>query len=709
MKWHKESIDNVLVKEIAQEYNISLLEASVLVRRGITRGEDILFFLETDFVYLHTPFLFKDMEVAIDRIKQAQEENEKVFIFGDMDVDGMTSTTILVRTLQERNIDTIWKVPVGQFSYGLLKQEVDYAHQQGATLIITVDCGISNIEETEYANSLGIDMIILDHHVPSYTLPDALAIIDPKVISQKYPFDGMCAAAVAQKFRLALAISETPTYNNDVVLLNVVPLNDSYKIELFCVRNLVKQWDKSLTVSTDDVLYQLDQLVQILEGKQIVVYNKQVQMSLIQQIFGNLEFYALDLQELVAKHFSVLANKSLLQISDSVRLVKYVGNLDEIDIFFKLYKSVIYAEFPSIKESFHNVSDLVAIATIADMMPLVGENRIFYKIGIKKMTENPDANLQCLMDMLKLKRNGTLDSRAIGWSIAPVINSAGRMGQANLVVELFLSENTSDACKYAEQIIQLNQDRKKQMNLVKNTIKEEVEKNINVNKHYALIYSEELPYAFTGIVAGQYSRQYNKPVIIIAKKEDGTLNGSIRCPAVYNAPSLIQQLESYLIDGGGHKAAAGFSLHAKYKDDFISDLEELLKAKENSCDHEESPILVDLEVPSEYFTPNDIKSVQQRFEPYGEGWQTINMLFSHVSIYSCETVGKNSEHIKLIVNLGKYKVPAFLWAYDDFNIDYDVFKHATQISFVAIIKLDVYQGIDQLSLIIQDWEIENAL
>lgn len=429
MKWYKEAVDGVLVKDIAQEFNISLIEASVLVRRGVTSGENILFFLESDFVYLHNPFCFYDMEVCIDRVKEAQAEGEKILVFGDNDVDGITSTTILMRTLKERNIDAIWRVPTGEDGYGLSMATVDYAKSQGVTLIITVDCGINNIEECDYATSLGLDMIICDHHTPGDILPDAIGVIDAKVEDQQYPFDGLCAAAVAGKFSVALTISETSIYNNDIVLLNVEPLNDSYKVEMICIRNLVKQWEKRMVVSKADALYQLDELVNILGGRQIVVYNKEVQLSLIKEMFGNVDFYCIDLQESVNKYFPSLQEKSLLQVTNSARLVKYVSDtMSEVDIFFQLYKSVIYAEFPNIKASFYNVCDLVALATIADMMPLVGENRIFYKIGIQKMIDNPDPNLLCLLDALKVKRDEHLDSKTIGWSIAPVINSAGENG-----------------------------------------------------------------------------------------------------------------------------------------------------------------------------------------------------------------------------------------------------------------------------------------
>lgn len=705
MKWHKAVVDGVLVKDIAQKFNLSLIEASVLVRRGVVHGEDILFFLESDFIYLHNPFCFYDMEVCIDRVKKSFDENEKILVYGDNDVDGITSTTILVKALKTKNATVLWQVPTGEDGYGLSNDTIDDAHSKGVALIITVDCGISNIEECDYANSLGIDMIVLDHHMPSDVLPDAIGIIDAKVEDQQYPFDGLCAAAVASKFSVALAISETSIYNNDIVLLNIEPLNDSYKIEMLCVRNLVKQWDKRMVVSESDAVYQLDELASILDGKQIFLYNKESQLSLIKTIFGNIDFYCMDLQESVDKHFPPLQGKSLLQVANNVRLVKYTAEpMSEINIFFQLYKSVIYAEFPNIKASFYDTSDLVALATIADMMPLVGENRILYNIGIQKMTINPDKNLLCLLDALRVKRDEYLDSKTIGWSIAPVINAAGRMGQANVGVELLLSENTADTYKYAEELIALNKKRKSTMDSLKYAIREEVQKKLEEKAPYIIIYNETLPYNFTGNVAGQYSRQHGIPVVIVAKKENGELNGSIRCPAQYDAPSILKRLQPYLLKGGGHKAAAGFSLLAENKDIFLEGFENILKEGVSS-NNDESCVVVDIEIPEAYFVPANIKQAIQKFEPYGEGWSIIHILFNDIGIYSCETVGKGSEHIKLVLNIGKYKVPALLWQYDSTEADLDAFMNATRISFVATVKLGSFQGIEQMSLVLQEWTI----
>ena len=659
MKWIKDPIDSTLVKDISKKYGLSLFESSVLVRRGITRGEDILFFLEQDFIYLHQPFMFRDMEIAIDRINDAQSDQETVLVYGDKDVDGMTSTVIAVTALRKRDIETIWQVPIGDLGYGLSKEDIDWAKEQGVTLIITVDCGISNIEECEYAHSLGIDMLIFDHHTPGAILPPALAVIDAKISSQQYPFDGLCAGALAQKLYLALEISSIEIYNSDIVLLNIVPINGGNKFEMMCIRNLVVQWRKSLTVSNDNGHYQREEFVELLGGSQLIIFDEKTQKRLLQESFGTIDLYAFDAQTLVNKYFGKLQNKSLLQIIDTVRLVRYLDTkLEEIDILFQLYKSIVYVKYPQLKEAFYEISDLAAIATIADMMPLVNENRIIYKIGTEKLQQNPNKNLACLLELLKIE-HATISSNTIGWQIAPVLNSAGRMGQANIAIEMLLADEEKEAFEKAEILVDLNKARKKQMNTLKAQIKESVEKSFEARKNFILVYNDELPHSFTGMVAGTYSRQYGVPVIIIAQRGNDIISGSIRCPSSFNATELIRTLEPYIIDGGGHKAAAGFSVSVKNKEIFTEELLMYLEKKTASTISYNDTIGIDLEIPEKYFNLNEVKKLTTTLEPYGQTWNTIHILLPHIKIQSCETLGADNAHIKFILTLGKYQVPAF--------------------------------------------------
>ena len=165
MKWNKKDIDPLRVRSMAEKMHIDLLQASILVRRGVG-DEDSLYFLEDDLRYLHNPFLFRQMSDAVDRVHAALDENEKVLIFGDRDVDGVTSTVLLYETLIGMGLEVEWRVPVGNDVYGLSEEAVEEFASRDGTLLFCVDCGISNFKEIEKANSLGVGY---DRSGPSYS------------------------------------------------------------------------------------------------------------------------------------------------------------------------------------------------------------------------------------------------------------------------------------------------------------------------------------------------------------------------------------------------------------------------------------------------------------------------------------------------------------------------------------------------------------
>ncbi|MBQ5877998.1 MAG: DHH family phosphoesterase, partial [Treponema sp.] len=165
-KYIKKNVSIDVVKQLHEKFNLSKLEASILARRNITSSNSLLYYLEDDLRFSHIPFLLKNMEDAVERILAAKEEGEKVLIFGDRDVDGITSTAILYSYFKSQGMDISYRLPVGEDAYGLSIAAIDDFAKNYGSLIITVDCGISNIKEIDYANSLGIDVIVTDHHNP---------------------------------------------------------------------------------------------------------------------------------------------------------------------------------------------------------------------------------------------------------------------------------------------------------------------------------------------------------------------------------------------------------------------------------------------------------------------------------------------------------------------------------------------------------------
>lgn len=239
-KWEFYEADDKKIEEISEKYNISRLLARVLVNRGITNDEDINVFLNPTRNDFHDPYLMPDMKKAVDRIETAIKEKQKIIIYGDYDVDGITSITVLKRFLEEREIQVDYYVPNRlQEGYGLNKEAITQIAKDGYKLMITVDCGISGIEEIEYSNSLGIETIITDHHEPLEELPNAIAIVDAKRKDNQYPFRGLAGVGVVFKLIQAIGIRlnlEEKEYLKylDIVCVgtisDIVPLVDENRV-----------------------------------------------------------------------------------------------------------------------------------------------------------------------------------------------------------------------------------------------------------------------------------------------------------------------------------------------------------------------------------------------------------------------------------------------------------------------------------------------
>ena len=239
-KWEYYDQNQELVEKIAKEHNISNLLAKILVNRNITEEEQINVFLNPKRNNFHNPFLMLDMEKAVERIIQAIEKNEKTIIYGDYDVDGITSITVLKKYLEERGLKVDYYIPNRlEEGYGLNKAAIQEIAEKGYKLMITVDCGISGIEEINLANSLGIETIITDHHEQLDELPNAYCIINPKRRDNTYPFRGLAGVGVVFKLIQAISIKlnlDEKEYLKylDIVCIgtisDIVPLKDENRV-----------------------------------------------------------------------------------------------------------------------------------------------------------------------------------------------------------------------------------------------------------------------------------------------------------------------------------------------------------------------------------------------------------------------------------------------------------------------------------------------
>jgi single-stranded-DNA-specific exonuclease len=238
--WKFKDTDQEKVRELALAAKLPVYIASVLYNRKFMSQESINNFFNPDLNGLYDPFLLTDMEKAVNRIQQALLAKETVMIYGDYDVDGTTATSLLYLYLREIGLDTLYYIPSREKEgYGLSKNGIDVALSKHVGLIITCDCGINDIDEVDYANENGLDLIITDHHEPADTLPKALAILNPKRIDDPYPFKELCGAGVALKLLQAFSIRNNITLERlykhlDLVAIgtaaDIVPVLDENRI-----------------------------------------------------------------------------------------------------------------------------------------------------------------------------------------------------------------------------------------------------------------------------------------------------------------------------------------------------------------------------------------------------------------------------------------------------------------------------------------------
>ncbi|MCR4900723.1 MAG: single-stranded-DNA-specific exonuclease RecJ [Treponema sp.] len=665
--WVKSPVTIQQIAPLCEKFNIDKLLASILVRRGITEGKDILYFLESDMRFTHNPFLFNSMEDAVERITQAEEEGEKILIFGDRDVDGVTSTTILYDYLKQRNIDVRCRLPLESEAYGLSKQAVDDFAAEDGTLIITVDCGISNFEEIEYAASLGIDVIVTDHHNAPENLPPAIVILDPKAPDSGYPFVDISGAAVAFKLVSALRFSHSDFYNSELCLMDITELEDSYEISCVKIRNLVKVKElHEKIIPGKTTIYDL-KLPYFLQGQVIYAWNSTEIKKQLNEIFGSgIEFSIYDLQAEVVKLIPALKGKTSSQIHASSTIAKYMSeqmSVSVIDSLFNLYvtwcKKFIAKQNEGASQNEQRDLQLVALAAIADIMPLKNENRIFIKRGIASIKEKgPREGLSELFAQLKINPQA-LTSTDIAWTITPALNAAGRLGQADLALSLLISSDPAERNSLAARIYSLNEERKRLVSMATFQIKDnKIQYSDDNDGKLFVIVDENIHPGITGNIAGKLMQDKNIPAIVVTKSED-VYKGSMRSCRGFICTEFLSRFGDFFINYGGHNAAAGFSFNGDKLELFHKKIKEIVPSI--NLEEENLDIYIDAEIPPEYLTPETF-NLLDKMEPFGSENRELTLVSKNVRIIDAIKQGKKEPlSLKLVFEFGKYKIPAMFF------------------------------------------------
>ncbi len=674
MRWAKKEVRPEEVKDLAKRYGLDLLAASIFARRGISDPEQLKYYLEDDPRHLHNPFLFDQMEDAVDRILHARDEAEKVLVFGDADTDGITSTVLLFETLRELGIDCSWRVPVGDDPYGLSRSAIDDFAATGGSLVITVDCGISNHAEVEHARGLGVDVIIVDHHkLQSENPPDAIAVIDPKLPDSGYPFRELAGCGVAYKLATALKLAQTELYKQHIALLNLRPASDAdgapegspqeegFILEAVRLSNLVETGRISERLVPGEVRLDRAKFVSFLSDRQIFVWNGEYQKRCLASALGQgAEVFTYDLAPEIGLLIPSTGGKSLAQLRELSRIGRYsAGNLSEIDVFRNIFISFALKRARCFDAQDSLQLQLVALGTIADLMPLRDENRILVKRGLASINREPRAGLAELFVGLQLEPK-TMSAHDIAWQITPVINAAGRMGTPDKAVSLFLAQTKEERNLLATDVLGMNVDRRKMGTESWETVLPLARESFARNKEkLAIIGTDKVPRGITGLIASRVTGTLKSPAIVASFQKDGITVGSIRSVRGFPVSALLKACSDLFIDYGGHDAAAGFSLPAGAWPTFVERTEAFIDTVDLAL--AEETVNVDAQLPHDYVTPA-LFELTKRFEPSGEESPPLVFMAKGVAMVDAQIVGKGEKnHLKLTLDFGRNKWPAMMW------------------------------------------------
>ena len=675
-EWNKKNVTKNQIEPLCRKYGISQILSSIFVRRGITKGKDILYYLEDDLRFQHQPFLLPNIEDAVERILQAEEEGEKVLIFGDSDTDGVTSTAILYGYLKKRGMDVSWRVPVANEPYGLSIQAVDDFAAQNGTLIITVDCGISNFNEVRHAAELGIDVIITDHHNPQGDLPEAIVIIDPKLPDSIYPFKDISGAAVAYKLVSALRFSHTDFYNSEITILEVSDQDErdgSFTVECVKIKNLVKEKELSEKLIPGRTTIYETKLLTFLQGQILYAWDKNQTKARLEVLFGRgIDFNINDLRSQVSQSMPSLKSKSSSQIKDLSSIAKYLEDDEEdinaknstIESLYNLYVSwvrrLISSKHPDFSQEEAFDLQLTGLAALADIMPMKNENRIFVSqclASIKK--DGPRSGLAELFAKFRLLPQA-VTSTDLSWNIIPAINAAGRLGNAKISADLLLCENAREREKLSDEIYMLNEKRKQIVQETSFKVHDKAEQSVKEHQNkFCVVVDEEINKGLTGLFAARLMSDFGLPSFAITFTDDICI-GSVRSRPGFIATDFLDSMKGFFLNHGGHNYAAGFSFEKEKLPLFLQNLKNASQTL--SITPEDDSYDVDAEIPPAFLEPS-VFSLLDVFEPYGN--ENAELLFMTKKIKVCDAavVGKKEPfHLKLTLDCGKYKFPAMFWS-----------------------------------------------
>ncbi|MFZ2961044.1 MAG: single-stranded-DNA-specific exonuclease RecJ [Candidatus Ozemobacteraceae bacterium] len=575
--------------------------------------------------YLGSPFLLDGVYAAVNRIGCAIVAGERIRVYGDRDVDGITSTVVLLETLRSFTTKVDYTVPVIEDGYGLNREYLNTAKRDGVGLIVTVDCGISNIDEIEYARTLGIDVIVTDHHEPPNRLPQAVAIIDPKQPGSLYPHKDLAGVGVALKLSMALVLAQGKSLAVPLIAFNVE--GDEITALRFSPRegfSTQKALDPHHLVGATLLFWDA--------GEREIVYAvlpqdkrgyKSVLLSALRAAYTP-DMAALDKEGLAAE-------------------LKAPPGFDRTQALTLMYLKFLEAIEPGVKALWQRALDILTIGTIADMVPMRAENRTISQLGLKFITRTKRLGLLELFTLLGW-HNKRISERDVSFSIAPILNSSGRLRSAELAIDLLSTEFPPRAKSLAAELLALNGERKRLAEEGYRFVREHLFlQNDLANDKILLVHAPMPNQGVTGIVATRLMLDFCRPVIVVLE-DHGKLLGSARSYRSINIINALNSASDLLDKYGGHIGAAGLTL----KPENLEGVRSRLRAysREHITDEElSSEWIIEAEISVDMVTETFLNDLL-KFAPFGVENPQPLFVARGALYYEIKKVGETKGHLR---------------------------------------------------------------
>src|SRR3989338_4877112 len=726
-KWIYKKVDQKKVEELSLQFGISPTLATLLLHRNIGSSNEVELFLNPDLAKLHNPFLLPNMEKAVVRVRHAMESHEKILIFGDRDVDGVTSIAILVRTLKGLGADVLWTIPA-EDSHGLSKKIIEKYKEEGVKLIITADCGTSQVEEIAFAASLGVEVIVTDHHLPPDELPKAYAIVNPNLKNSIYPMKQMAGCLTAFKFSYALMFSFNRTFNQEFVVLDLETTglsswdHEIIEVGALLLRNFVPcgqfhslvRPTKPISKGAEEVhgitiemvkdapslKEVLPKLLKFIGDRTIIAHNAKFDLGFLQTAvqkimgreFQNSTIDTLSLSRTIfpfeSHALGALAKELKIEMKQAHRY------LDDCLATAIVYKRIEELRDPRLQFFLEDMLDIITLGTVADVVPLVGENRIVVKHGLTKLLQTRKVGLRKILLENGLKEDGNSQNirlsptaKDVGWKITPLMNAAGRFSKAHLAVQLLLTNSEEEAEKLFNELAQLNQNRKtlQKINLEKFIALAKEQADLE-NDKIIFVVAEGVEHGVTGIVANRMLQEFQRPIILLILDGEEA-RGSARSLSSFNLVEALNQCKDLLIRYGGHAAAAGMSI-TKENIDLLRERIKKIADQTPNLRILEPCVEIDLELELNAISLELMQELE-KLEPLGEGNPAPLFSLRQAEVVGHTLLGQEQSHLQLSLGHHGKSLRAVGWDMASFASE---LKKGEQVDCIFYLELDLWKS-----------------